>query len=662
MWRTDARGLLAFSAALALGGAIRADQTPAQQPTFRANVNVVQLDISVLDKDGRPVKGLAANDFTVLEDGKPQKVVAFGAVDVAEAVSSTMTRAAEWTRRVSPDVVTNQLDDRRLVMIVLDDATLIQPCDPPSNSLCPERPQRPAGAAVGGRRGGASGALAAVAPAPDAGALERAREAAHLVVDQLGPNDLASVTFTDLGTPPLDFTRDHVKLDDAIERFDTRFQPSCLTFHRALRTLKATADYMASVQNRRKTLIYIGGGIPVDFATKQMLAPVFDDESGSCGAMLIDTMKDVFISAQRSNVAMYTIDPFGLRSMALPGTGAWAEIDSQKILASNTGGRAIVDTNDFKPGVQQIFRENGSDYMVGYEPANTKEDGTIRRIDVKVDRPGVEVRTRRSYVAPDERKIAALAAAPSSPASVDALKNVLPKADLALVLGIAPFAAPAGKATVSVFLGINEPVQGAPRASQGDDVDVSVAALDPFGAVRGTARRTVHVESGGQTGDIARYEVETNLDVSPGSYEILVGASSKALGKDGSVYADLVVPNFAKDPLSMSGVVLSVGPIPTSRRSFGRTEHVTAYFEVYEGGQAALKPASVTTRIVDDGDHEAVRTAETITVGGFDVSKRAANHRFDIPLSTLKPGRYLLRVDATAGRTTAGRTLVFTVR
>lgn len=72
-------GALCAAALVSLGiaGALAFQVPPQgdrQAPTFRSRTDLVQLDISVLDKDRRPVRGLTAADFTVLEDGKPQSV------------------------------------------------------------------------------------------------------------------------------------------------------------------------------------------------------------------------------------------------------------------------------------------------------------------------------------------------------------------------------------------------------------------------------------------------------------------------------------------------------------------------------------------------------------------------------------------------------------
>ena len=67
---------LALVVAVAVGCVLLGLHAQGQQPqnAFRAGVDVVQLDVSVLDRDRRPVKNLTAADFTVFENGKPQPV------------------------------------------------------------------------------------------------------------------------------------------------------------------------------------------------------------------------------------------------------------------------------------------------------------------------------------------------------------------------------------------------------------------------------------------------------------------------------------------------------------------------------------------------------------------------------------------------------------
>jgi VWFA-related protein len=132
-------------------------QTTEPQQTFRTGVDLVRLDVSVLDKNRQPIHGLRAEDFTVLEDGKPQPVVAFAAVDIP----SPPPVAAEWMRQIGSEVATNQLDLQRIVVIIMDDGMT----------------------------------------SPDDGVPNAAKLIARGVIDRLGPNDLAAVVFTFFGKP-----------------------------------------------------------------------------------------------------------------------------------------------------------------------------------------------------------------------------------------------------------------------------------------------------------------------------------------------------------------------------------------------------------------------------------------------------------------------------
>src|SRR5690349_14534629 len=104
------RALLFATAAATAAAAYQPPQT------FRSAVDVVQVDVSVLDKERQPVRGLTAADFTILEDGKPRPVVAFVPVDVAQRAS--VDGRASWVRDVAADVVDNNVrPEGRLVVI-----------------------------------------------------------------------------------------------------------------------------------------------------------------------------------------------------------------------------------------------------------------------------------------------------------------------------------------------------------------------------------------------------------------------------------------------------------------------------------------------------------------------------------------------------------------
>ena len=95
-------------------------QQPQQPPiTFRAEVNYVEVDTRVLDRDGKFIAGLTADDFQVFEDGKPQKVTAFSMVNIP---LERAERPLFASKPVEPDVRTNlQGADGRIYVIMLDD-------------------------------------------------------------------------------------------------------------------------------------------------------------------------------------------------------------------------------------------------------------------------------------------------------------------------------------------------------------------------------------------------------------------------------------------------------------------------------------------------------------------------------------------------------------
>jgi len=148
--------------------------------------------------------------------------------------------------------------------------------------------------------------------------------------------------------------------------------------------------------------------------------------------------RDLMDLANANNVSFYPVDARGLAAVDRdinenPVLGPSDEIklvtsrvEPLRTLASNTDGLAVVDTNDLDKGFQRIVDDMTSYYLMGYYSTNTKLDGKVRKIKVRVKRDGVDVRARRSYRAATEEEIekgtaemtAAAAAAPASAVQV----------------------------------------------------------------------------------------------------------------------------------------------------------------------------------------------------------------------------------------------------
>jgi len=668
---------LSFVGLVCLAGLAAAQQPSQYQPKFRAGIDVVELDVSVLDKNRQPIHGLTADDFTIRENSKPQPIVAFKPVDIPEEAPAPET---PWIRDVAPDVRRNdEVKDPRVFVIVMDDAMAV----------------------------------------PEAWILASTRKIARQVIAKLGPSDLAAVTFTLAGADSQELTSDHARLLAAVDRFSSGFHDVMPTkgfeiaeephFLAPLRTLQAVAEALIAAPQSRKAIVYISSGVPVDYseAAVRSLGANSSSVRGSGATTvsttamremqirLIDDMKEVFTQARLANINVYCIDSGGLdgldsylarkRVEARMTVNQWVPTyedgnryrEFSQTMASNTGGLAVINTNDFAPGIAQMFRENGSYYAIGYQSTDVRRDGSYRRIEVKVNRPGAIVRAKSGYYAErtvNDQKAAVMAATKALPAQ--ALAGALPSGDVPLQLAVTTFALPDPKVSaVAITLGVRQPA---------DTASTDAGALDLVFTAFTTqqkqqATQSLHVKSapaGPPSGGIA-YEVVTRLDLPPGRYTLRVAAKRAGDGKGGSVYTDVDVPDFTQQVVALSGVVLTATPsppnpapgrlqdvvpvLPTSLREFASSDNVTAFFRVYERGKTGLAPGQLAIRILDQHGASVLDDQRPIAPDRFDATG-TAEFSLALPTGRLPPGPYLLTIEAAVGKSSARRDVRFRIR
>lgn len=585
------------------------------KPVFRTGLDIVELDVSVLDKDGHPVLGLTAQDFTVLEEKVSRPIVAFDAVNVEPPVAPP----AAWMRDVTPDVDTNSFDNRRLFVIVLDDANIWWDPSP-------------------------LGGVAALH------ALRETKVIAKSIIDKLGPQDLASIVFTRDNRYSQDFTGDRTRLLAAVDRFLLGFKADKLYDIYAVKAIRAAAEYLIAVPGRRKALIDISCGPNTSTA-----------DLDSAGLEMVK----IFEMAQRANVNVHTFYPgcsYGSK-----------RLEFLRVVAEETGGRTNLEHGDSESVVQQVFRETSSYYLLGYQPSDATK---IRHVQVLVDRPGVTVNARRMTY-PVKVETPERGAPPAK--SALAMSGVLPLANLPMRVSAAPFAVPGAKsATVIVVAGVREPGPSSGVNTRGsEEVEVQVRAFTVEGTARGVVAMRAHASSiAGPDGDVV-FDVPARIDLAPGRYEIRVGVHSPRVDKDASVYTIVDVPDFSKAPLSLSGIVVhsnaastadaspaiaALTPLmPTTARDFQLDDDVQTFVRVYQGGGSAPAGVIVRTRILDDHDTVVSAWQRTLPASAFGPG-RAADIRDRLRLAPLAPGRYLLTIEASLGSHAARRDVQFSVR
>ena len=152
-----------------------------------------------------------------------------------------------------------------------------------------------------------------------------------------------------------------------------------------------------------------------------------------------------------------------------------------------------------------------------------------------------------------------------------------------------------------------------------------------------------------------------------------VAATSE--GRSGGVFVDLDVPDFAKDPLSASGLMLQRRPaspnrdkfiadlvplVPTTQRQFLASDDVAMFVRIYQGGKGKIVPVRMTARVKNDKNATASNHEGMLEVENFS-EHRAADFEVPLPLDHLSPGEYLLEVDAQSGARHVIRSARFTV-
>ena len=218
----------------------------------------------------------------------------------------------------------------------------------------------------------------------------------------------------------------------------------------------------------------------------------------------------------------------------------------------------------------------------------------------------------------------------------------------------APFFDPTSRerAGVALTLGVTLP------SAHSERLKVVAVVSDGEGREQ-VAQAEATVEIGLREGESREYDINSNLSLRPGRYNIRVGAQRGSDSRSGSVFASVIVPNFEKERLSLSGLILSragvppaavastlkgVFPLaPTVFREFDASDQVVAFVRVHQATHGSVVPATVTTQIVNSSGQLATSDTRTLASTAF-AGGGGVDYRFPLPLVALPSGEYLLRV------------------
>jgi VWFA-related protein len=684
---------------LASTGAIQAQNAPQppppQQPQYRVRVTseLVLVNVVVRDKKGNLVRDLKKDDFTLFEDSKRQDISTFDFENVGElltagAAESTVSgTAAQGALLKSADKPALNARDRRLMLLFFD-----------FSGMDPEQ-------------------------------IDRSVDAAKKFVQtRMQPADLiALVSLATNMRIDLDFTDDKPKVLAALaaytssqgQGFDNGLTGSSegaaetagaftaddtdyntFSADRKLLALQAIMQSLGKI-SQKKAIIYFSNGISQSGVDNQ------------------SALRAATAAAVKANVSIYPVDIRGLQALPPGGEAQNASLHGQSAynggavlndltsnaatqetlstLASDTGGKAFFDSNDFSGVFSQVQKDSSAYYVLGFTSTNSLKDGRFRHLKVQLNRADLKLEYRPGYYA--GRDFEHLNRTDREQQIEDELASELPQTDVAVYAGAAYFRRDDSHYYLAVSLvipGSQIPfVQAKDKDSATIDIigEVRAEGKLPVGHLRDTVKLALD-----STQQVRRKNVQYNTGflLAPGGYHLKFVVRENQTGRMGSFETDVTVPDLRKTPLRMSSVVLSSQRVPATAKKggmqplvqdqtelvpniahvFTQDQHLYLQYEVYDAARgknpapassangvasAAATPSPGDAARTPKASRDSVRVLTSIEFlqGGAKVyeskpivanevtapDRKAVIFQIDLPLQSLKPGFYVCQVN-----------------
>jgi VWFA-related protein len=653
-------GLLALATTVGHGqaptGTIFRGGQGSETPVFRTGAEAVAIDVFVTDADGNPVSGLTVDDFELDENGRRQDITTFKAVHMPVEVEADDRPLAE------PDVAANDQPEGRVYVIA---NAIADPC----NAL-------------------------------------KARAFLKRFLDRyFAPNDVAAVVNLGRGlaSEGQDFTSNRRLLQTAIDKIGNSTGGECGESSQGssidIRDLRDLLDVLGRVPGRHKSFIYLNEGTG-GFQWADLI-----DYQGGVGSLRFEYAHAAMGIATRNNITIYPIDPQGLTTEL--GLQSLERRMDQRALAEITGGFAHLSSNDFDGAFARIVRDASTYYMLGFNSDYRKNDGKFVRLNVRVKRPGLTVRTRSGYVSADRREQQAAARRAQTSRSrtpiVEALSNPLTAAGHPMRVTAAAYRGDKDASTVVLTIETSLLMQApGPR----DDVrrgriDLRMIATGESRRVYPEVRLADTMSMPAQVAELTgnRVRIVSEMALPKGRHQIRIASSGEQLA--GNVVYDLDVPDFTSQPLMMSGLSIaaaSIGTLPTVRaandskkartkkcyepscsaqevrdvplaawsndtlsathplrnalpapptttRAFQRTDTISVFAEIYDN--KGPRPVNVRVELRQPERTPSFETSRKLD-GGAARASGGQGVTLDVSLADVSPGRYVLRVEAAA--------------
>jgi VWFA-related protein len=664
----------------------------AQEVTFKTETKLVVVNVSVKDKSGKPVTTLKKEDIEIYEDGVKQDLAVFELEQLSNdvlapvaAIPSTPVTLEERVERVPTAPVGQAVttaaattavrhQDKRLVALFFDFSNM-----PQADQL------RAKDAAVDfiTKQMTSSDLVSIMAYGNRFDVLEDFTDDRDRLLSRLqkmatgegtGLADAAAIS-TDEGDDSGTFTAD-----------DTEF--NIFNTDRKLTALEDATKKLAAYPEK-KALIYFASGLTLTGLENQ------------------SQLRATVNAAVRANVSFYPVDARGLAASSPVGdastssgrgTGAFTgskqagqrssltgSQDTLYTLASDTGGKALVDSNDLAMGIRQAQQDISSYYILGYYSKNSAEDGKFRKLQVKLASKELQSSTkldfRNGYYA--GKVFAKFTAGDKERQLEEALTLGDPVSELPLALEVDYFRVARDRYLVPISVKIPGSVLVLAKkgGKQSTDFDfIGQVREQPSGRLAGGVRDNIPVKL--SDADVSQLEhrhlqYDAGLTLPPGKYNLRFLARENQTGKMGTFETDFVVPDLsASKDLRLSSVILSsqkedvkaaVGSadndkralanhpliqngqktVPSITRVFRKDQTLYVYFEVYDPvPEGASKAPDLTAQVeLLQGSRKAFSSMPAQQTKLTPNRPGVASFSFQVPLAKMSAGQYTAQIN-----------------
>jgi VWFA-related protein len=675
-----------------------------QEDVVRITTALVQTDVVVTDKSDRIVPDLKLGDFELYENGKKQdiKFMEFVGVDTGRRTEGERPTALPAGAEIPRDLSAKEL--KRVVAFVIDDltipfadmATVRQLLLDFVNNEMQEGDLVAIIRTIGGK-----GLLQQFTS--DKQLLRRAIAQLNVSTNPyMAYNNPAQDRFTSTPTPsgaPADGGESNNNFEELGLTNQSDPNDEFQRLYRGLMSL-TTANFVINSLKEipgRKSLVIVSGGIPI-FETAN---------NGSAFSNLSYLLNQLSDNAVRAGVVINTMDPRGLKAsmgvasfvdtpaksalggapdpnfgrgggsdemFGLPLAGA-AEHLGLSTVAETTGGISVVNTNNFKGGLDKVLARSQGYYILAYTPAD-KFDNKFRKLEIKVKRDGAHIYAHRGYVAREERgetgprtKEQSIAAAVTSPISKRDI-------DVSANLDLKPSTTRGGN-QLDIHLLIDPSKLNFTQSPDGryqTSFDVVGFVYDQMGRVRGGFSETVNTNLAPES---YREALKTGLTYSastqlpPGYFQVRAAVREASTGNVGTISRYLEIPDISNGRLAMSSIFLfaadpsqsKAAPVPLlAARQVTQKQDLRYAAMIYNPKNQDSKTQLTSQVIISQGDKIVYKEPEQPLQGGASPITKIGQ----LGTSGVPPGRYVLTLvvnDQLADKKykTVARSVDFTV-